>query len=180
VINFTAIFVTPFGLTAETEAVSAREFTASHLVITCTGERGAPVDLAFRALPRRVLGRAADAPRAEPARSAPAQCRTLLDRMAGLLVGYLGYYYYYYRAARDDAQPFIRASITARGSVIVFFAGFVLLGLAGPMCSSGTWRRSCGLRPSARRTCSFRRSTAASEQAACSTSHSGRRLGRWG
>jgi hypothetical protein len=52
-------------------------------------------------------------------------------RMAGLLVGYLGFYYY--RAGRDDARPFIRASITARSSVIVFVSVFVLLRLAGPM-----------------------------------------------
>jgi hypothetical protein len=51
--------------------------------------------------------------------------------MAGLLVGYLGYYYY--RAARDDAQAFIRASVAARCSVIVALTGFVLVGLSGPM-----------------------------------------------
>jgi hypothetical protein len=41
--------------------------------------------------------------------------------------------YYYIQAARNEMTGFFRYTVHARASVIVFFAAFVLLGLARPM-----------------------------------------------
>ena len=41
--------------------------------------------------------------------------------------------YYYINASRKELTDFIRITVYARASVILFFAAFVLLGLAQPM-----------------------------------------------
>jgi hypothetical protein len=41
--------------------------------------------------------------------------------------------YYYIRAARNEMTGFLRFTVHARASVIVFFVVFVVLGLAQPM-----------------------------------------------
>jgi hypothetical protein len=52
-------------------------------------------------------------------------------RVAGMLVLFLGAYYLL--AALAELRPFFRWSVPVRASVIVFFAVFVLLGLAPPV-----------------------------------------------
>ncbi len=52
-------------------------------------------------------------------------------RVAGMLVVLLGYYYV--QAARHGLTPFFWLTVQARSAVIVFFAGFVALGLARPV-----------------------------------------------
>ena len=51
-------------------------------------------------------------------------------RVAGLLLLYLGFYYI--QAARKEMTDFFRWTVYTRSTVIVFFAAFVLLGLARP------------------------------------------------
>ena len=51
-------------------------------------------------------------------------------RIAGMLLIGLGYYYV--QMARLEFKPFFRFSAQARGTVILFFALFVLLDLSGP------------------------------------------------
>lgn len=52
-------------------------------------------------------------------------------RVAGLLLLYLGFYYT--QAARKEMTDFFRWTVYTRSTVIVFFAAFVLLGLARPL-----------------------------------------------
>ena len=51
-------------------------------------------------------------------------------RVVGMLVLYLGFYDT--QAARKEMTDFFRWTVYARSAVIVFFAAFVLLGLASP------------------------------------------------
>ncbi len=51
-------------------------------------------------------------------------------RVVGMLALILGYYYR--GAARHEAAAIFRLTVHARGSVLVFFSAFVLLGLAPP------------------------------------------------
>ena len=51
-------------------------------------------------------------------------------RVVGLLLLYLGFYYT--QAARKEMTDFFRWAVYTRSTVIVFFAAFVLLGLARP------------------------------------------------
>lgn len=52
-------------------------------------------------------------------------------RVVGVLVVLLGYYYS--GAARREMTEFFRWTVHARSAVLVFFAAFVLLGLAPPV-----------------------------------------------
>ena len=52
-------------------------------------------------------------------------------RVVGMLVLLLAYYYV--QAARHGVTPFFSLTVHARSAVILFFAGFVALGLAKPM-----------------------------------------------
>ena len=52
-------------------------------------------------------------------------------RVVGMLVVILGYYYS--TAARHELTPFLRATVFARFSVLVFFTAFVVIGLAPPV-----------------------------------------------
>ena len=52
-------------------------------------------------------------------------------RVAGMLLILIGYFYL--QAARHALTPFFSLTVHARSAVIVFFAGFVLLGLAKPV-----------------------------------------------
>ena len=52
-------------------------------------------------------------------------------RVIGVLVIILGFYYFL--AARVELTDLFRWSVPARGSVIFFFAAFVVLGLAPPV-----------------------------------------------
>lgn len=52
-------------------------------------------------------------------------------RVVGMLVTLLAYYDI--QAARKEATDFFRWSVVARGTVIVFFAGFVIANLAKPI-----------------------------------------------
>ena len=51
-------------------------------------------------------------------------------RVVGMLVIFLGFYYT--QAARKDFTAFLRWTLYPRSTVILFFAAFVLLGLARP------------------------------------------------
>ncbi|MBM3470256.1 MAG: hypothetical protein FJX73_05625 [Armatimonadetes bacterium] len=51
-------------------------------------------------------------------------------RVAGMLVLFLGFYYT--QAARKEMTDFFRWTVYVRSTVIVFFASFVLLGMASP------------------------------------------------
>lgn len=51
--------------------------------------------------------------------------------VVGMLVLILGYYYL--TAARGEMTGFIRATVVGRFTVLLFLAGFVLLGMAPPM-----------------------------------------------
>ncbi len=51
-------------------------------------------------------------------------------RVVGMLILFLGFYYY--QAAHKEMTDFFRWSVYLRSTVIVFFAGFVLLGFANP------------------------------------------------
>jgi hypothetical protein len=51
-------------------------------------------------------------------------------RVVGMLVLFLGYYYT--QAARKELTDFVRLTLYPRSTVILFFAGFVLLGYAKP------------------------------------------------
>jgi hypothetical protein len=51
-------------------------------------------------------------------------------RVTGMLVLILAWYYLV--AARAGLVPFIRASVPARASVVLFFAGFIAIGWAPP------------------------------------------------
>lgn len=52
-------------------------------------------------------------------------------RVVGMLAVLLGYYYS--SAARSDLTPFLRWTVHARSSVLVFFLVFAALGLAPPI-----------------------------------------------
>ena len=52
-------------------------------------------------------------------------------RVVGMLVLLLGYYYQ--GAAREESTTFIRRTVVARYSVLVFFLAFVVLKLASPI-----------------------------------------------
>ncbi|MBW2261978.1 MAG: hypothetical protein JRG91_08410 [Deltaproteobacteria bacterium] len=52
-------------------------------------------------------------------------------RVVGMLLFLLAFYYI--QAARHELTVFLRATVYARASVIVFFTAFVLLGLAEPL-----------------------------------------------
>jgi hypothetical protein len=52
-------------------------------------------------------------------------------RVMAMLLLFLAYYYI--QAAQNEMTKFFRYTVYARASVIVFFAAFVLLGLAQPM-----------------------------------------------
>lgn len=52
-------------------------------------------------------------------------------RVVGMLIALLAYYNI--QAARNETVDYFRWSVVARGSVIVFFAGFVLAGLVKPI-----------------------------------------------
>lgn len=52
-------------------------------------------------------------------------------RVAGMLVVLIGYFYV--QAARHGLTQFFWLTVHARSAVIVFFAGFVVLGLAKPV-----------------------------------------------
>ena len=51
-------------------------------------------------------------------------------RVVGMLLLFLGYYYL--QAARSEMTGFFRWTVFVRPTVIIFFAAFVLLGLASP------------------------------------------------
>ena len=52
-------------------------------------------------------------------------------RVMAMLLLFLAYYYIF--ASRNEMTEFIRSTVYIRASVILFFAGFVLLDLAQPM-----------------------------------------------
>jgi hypothetical protein len=52
-------------------------------------------------------------------------------RVMAMLLLFLAYYYIH--ASRNELTEFIRITAYARGSVILFFGAFVLLGFAQPM-----------------------------------------------
>jgi hypothetical protein len=52
-------------------------------------------------------------------------------RVMAMLLLFLAYYYIH--ASRNELTEFIRITVYARASVILFFLAFVLLGLAQPM-----------------------------------------------
>ena len=59
-----------------------------------------------------------------------AQTNEVWIRVVGMLVLILGYYYT--TAAQNELIPFLRATVIARYSVLVFFIAFVLLDFAPP------------------------------------------------
>lgn len=52
-------------------------------------------------------------------------------RVAGMLVLILGFYYF--QASRNDIKVFFKWTVYARTSVMLFFIGFVIFGLAPPI-----------------------------------------------
>lgn len=52
-------------------------------------------------------------------------------RVVGMLVILLGVYYT--TGARNELRPFLRATVSCRSAVLVFFVAFVVLGLAPPV-----------------------------------------------
>jgi hypothetical protein len=53
------------------------------------------------------------------------------SRVVGVLA--LALAFYYVQAARSDLRPFMRWTVYTRIAVFLFFTGFVVAGLAGPM-----------------------------------------------
>lgn len=53
------------------------------------------------------------------------------SRVVGVLAFVLAFYYI--QAARTDLRPFIQWTVYTRIAVFIFFSGFVLTGLAGPI-----------------------------------------------
>jgi hypothetical protein len=70
-------------------------------------------------------------------------------RVAGVLVLILGFYYFL--ASRNDIKLFFKWTVYARSSVVIFFIGFVIFGLAPPVlilfgivdAAAAYWTNTC-------------------------------------
>lgn len=70
-------------------------------------------------------------------------------RVAGVLVLILGLYYFL--ASRNDIKLFFKWTVYARSSVVIFFIGFVIFGLAPPVlilfgivdAAAAYWTNTC-------------------------------------